>query len=292
LGDVEVELPREIGSRAGEPVRGSGLHAHIPVLLYHGVPAAGPGADRYTVTRRIFAEHLHAILDSGRTPVTVGDIAAGLQNRRSLPQRPVAITFDDGYYDTEEALEALCAWGLCASVYVTTGRLDMPGMMRRSQLERLATLGDPVELGAHSVSHPRLDELDARAIEREVTESKAQLEQIVGRRVETFAYPHGAYDRRVRAAVITAGYQSAAAVKNALSHAGDDPWAVARWTVCSDTTAATVAEVLDGRGVPSAWRHERLRTRGYRAARRLRRAIAGAGGTGWAGRGRAGDIAS
>jgi hypothetical protein len=97
---------------------------------------------------------------------------------------------------------------------------------------------------------------------------------VTGAAVVSFAYPHGAYDGRVRLAVIGAGYRSAAAVKNALSHPADDPFAIARWTVTAGTPASRVAGVLDGEGAPHAWARERLRTRAYRTARRGRRRIA------------------
>jgi peptidoglycan/xylan/chitin deacetylase (PgdA/CDA1 family) len=113
-----------------------------------------------------------------------------------------------------------------------------------------------------------------------VSDSKQALEQMIGRRVDTFAYPFGAYDTRVRTAVIDAGFSSAAAVKNALSHPDDDPWAIARFTVSAVTSAEQIAQVLDGRGAPYAWHGERLRTRGYRAVRKLRRRT-GLGGGAW-----------
>jgi hypothetical protein len=94
--------------------------------------------------------------------------------------------------------------------------------------------------------------------------------------VHSFAYPHGVYDRRVRQAVITGGYRSAVAVKNAVSHPADDPFAIARWTVTAGTPASRIAQVLEGESVPVAWSHERVRTRAYRMVRRGRRRLAGA----------------
>ncbi|HWX44914.1 MAG TPA: polysaccharide deacetylase family protein [Solirubrobacteraceae bacterium] len=230
-------------------------------------------ADRFAVAREQFASHLDAIVASGRIPVTVGEIANGLRMRGPLPEHVVAITFDDGYDDTAAAIELLCEVGLRATVYVTTGQVGARSMIGLDQLGLLADRPDAVELGAHSVTHPRLDELSVPELEGEVLGSKRQLEQLLGRRVETFSYPHGAYDRRVREAVVAAGFQSAAAVKNALSHRADDPWAIARWTVRSSTGAQQIARVLDGRGAPPAWGHERLRTRGFRAVRRVRRTL-------------------
>src|SRR5919197_1456854 len=63
----------------------------------------------------------------------------------------------------------------------------------------------------------------------EVGDSRAAFEALTEWPVLSFAYPHGAYDWRARDAVIAAGYRSAVAVKNAASHLGDDPFAIARW---------------------------------------------------------------
>jgi peptidoglycan/xylan/chitin deacetylase (PgdA/CDA1 family) len=246
----------------------------IPILLYHSVPREGTGTDDpLAVAYERFANHLDAILESGRIPLTIGEIAEGLRQERPLPDRAVAITFDDGYENTFDAIDLLCERELRASVFLTTGEIGAHHMIGHDQLQLLAARSDAVELGAHSVTHPRLDELSPAEIEREVSGSKHRLEQLLGRAVETFAYPYGAYDQRVREAVIAAGFQSAAAVKNALSHWEDDPWAIARWTVHRGTDARQIARVLDGRGAPHAWRRERLRTSGYRMARRFRRTL-------------------
>jgi peptidoglycan/xylan/chitin deacetylase (PgdA/CDA1 family) len=245
----------------------------IPILLYHSIPREPDARDRFSVAREPFATHLDAIVESGRIPLTIGEIARGLRGEQPLPDRAMAITFDDCYENTPEAIELLGERDLRATVYVTTGQIGTRAMIGHDQLRLLADRSDAVELGAHSVTHPRLDELSPSKIESEVNDSKRHLEQLLGRPVETFAYPYGAYDRRVREAVVDAGFQSAVAVKNALSHDEDDPWAIARWTVRRTTDAQRIAQLLDGQGAPRAWRHERLGTRGYRMVRRLRRTL-------------------
>jgi peptidoglycan/xylan/chitin deacetylase (PgdA/CDA1 family) len=261
----------DLGSE--HPARDAKL-AMIPILLYHSVfRGCSCNADRFALHYERFATHLDAIVESGRTPLTISEVGAGLRGERQLPDRPVAITFDDGYADTTDAIELIWMRGLRASVFVTTGQIGTVSMISSAQLGLLACRPDILELGAHSVTHPHLDELSRSEIESEVSISKQQLEHTVGRRVESFAYPYGAYDRRVRDAVVAAGYQTAVAVKNALSHQQDDPWAIARWTVRATTRAGQIAEVLEGEGAPPAWREERLRTRGYRKARRLRRSL-------------------
>jgi peptidoglycan/xylan/chitin deacetylase (PgdA/CDA1 family) len=251
----------------------------IPVLLYHSVADEPSGDWRFSVPRARFEAHADAIEASGRTTLSISALASALRGERALPQRPAAVTFDDGFADSYDAVHSLLRRGVCSTLYVITGEIGAPGRLDRSRVMELARLPN-VELGAHSVHHPYLDELEAREISGELEISKTELEDLIQMVVESFAYPHGAYDGRVRRAVIDAGYRSAAAVKNAVSHAADDPFAIARWTITRGTPASRVAEVLEGENVPRAWANERFRTSAYRTVRRGRRRLTKALGGG------------
>jgi peptidoglycan/xylan/chitin deacetylase (PgdA/CDA1 family) len=243
----------------------------VPVLLYHAITAhPPPGLQRFTVHPRRFVEHLDVVRDTGRVGLTVSQLAACLRGTSRLPDLPVLVTFDDGYADFLTVAEGLFAAELPSTLYMTTGEIGSAGMLTRRQLQSL----DPaVEVGAHSRTHPRLDELSPARLHGEVSGSKADLEDVLQRPVRSFAYPHGDHDRNVRQAVIDAGFDSAAAVKNAFSHDRDDPFAIARITVTADTTAARIRELMQGGGAPLAWSGERRRTRAYRAYRRARRRL-------------------
>jgi peptidoglycan/xylan/chitin deacetylase (PgdA/CDA1 family) len=249
---------------------------HVPILLYHSVSERA-GVDSFAVSPDSFARHVAAIAASGRTTLTIGELAECLRAERPFPTRCMAITFDDGYDDTVDAVELLRAHGLSSTVYLTTGQLGEGSAIRADQVVTLAGWRDSVELGAHSVTHPHLDELGLAAAGEEIRASKDALERLIGRSVSSFAYPHGAYDARIRGLVVDAGFASAAAVKNALSHPHDDPFAIARWTVRSTTTADEVTALLAGTGAPLAWRRQRVRTRAFRVVRRARRSLAQAG---------------
>ena len=250
---------------------------HVPVLLYHGVrDVPVKGLERWTLSRDAFGEHVAAIAASGRTPLTMSALAACLRGEAVLPEHPLAVTFDDGWSDTPAAAQALAARGIPSTTYVQTGRLGERDWMDAAGVRALDDLGELAEIGAHTVDHSRLDELSGLALEREVAGSKAHLEDVLGHAVAGFAYPHGAHDERSRAAVIAAGFTHAAAVKDALSHPGDDVFAIARWTVHAGDSGARVAAVLDGDGAHVVLEGDRPRTVAYRAARRLRRRLEGA----------------
>lgn len=244
--------------------RGQHDGSPVPILLYHDVTAAP--ADSYGVTPRAFARHMRLVAGSGRTPLTIDEYVDALVGATTMPERPVLVTFDDGYPDFGLAVEAMLAAGVEAgTVYVTTQRADTATGVAWALL---AALPERFQVGAHSRTHPQLDLLPRGRVDDELRGAKSDVEQRLGRVCRSFAYPHGIHGQEVRRATIDAGYDSAAAVKNALSHPADDRYALARVTITQETRDAEVAALLDGRGAPLGWTDERLRTKAFRAYRR------------------------
>jgi peptidoglycan/xylan/chitin deacetylase (PgdA/CDA1 family) len=228
----------------------------------------------FTVTPAAFAAHLDLVVARGLRTLTVSELLAARQERPESLARAVVITFDDGFADTAEiAAPALRERGLSATLFAVTGVLGQTGpfavpMLSWSELADLRAAG--FEIGAHSHTHPHLDTLGSTALRDEVRRSRAVLEDGLGAEVATFAYPHGYSSPRVRQCVRSAGYRGACAIKNTFSSAGDDRWALARLTVEAGTSPDRIADWLDRRGAPPPPRGESLRTRGWRAYRRLR----------------------
>jgi peptidoglycan/xylan/chitin deacetylase (PgdA/CDA1 family) len=244
----------------------------VPILLYHSVAAPGHAVtDRWQVGAADFAADIEAVAATGRTPMTATAYARWLADP-GRTGRPVLVTFDDGFADyADVALPVLRRHGVPGTLFVTTGWLGRPGMLSGSAL---AGLPD-TEIGGHTISHPHLDTLGETRARREIAGCRAALEDLLAAPVTSFAYPHGSHRTRTRRLVEAAGYRTAHAVKNALSHDADDPWAVGRFTVCADTPRERVREVLAGGGAPLAWRRERVRTTVFRGVRTARRLLAG-----------------
>jgi peptidoglycan/xylan/chitin deacetylase (PgdA/CDA1 family) len=215
------------------------------------------------------------------TPITVTQLVQAMTDRTAhLPGRPVVLTFDDGFADFyTAALSILKSHNFVATLFVTTGFightshwLSRAGEGERSMLnwEQVAEISDSgIECGAHSHSHPHLDILSPAAAWDEITRCKTELEQHLGRRAATFAYPHGYYSPTVRRLVQQAGYSSACAVKHAMSGITDDPFALARIIVAADTDVEGLGKLLTDRELPIAPLRERVRTRAWRLVRRL-----------------------
>jgi peptidoglycan/xylan/chitin deacetylase (PgdA/CDA1 family) len=184
----------------------------VPVLLYHHVSPHGFN----TVTPRLFERHLDFLQNAGYTAITFRQIL----DETSLPDKPVVITFDDGYAAIHQyALPLLEKRVYKAVVFMLTGyigkkntwdlSLEPSGIrhLKKDELIDLSRYG--WEIAAHTISHRILTKMPEKQVRREVEESAAILEDLLNIRTDGFAYPFGRYNERVQKAVIRAGYRYA-----------------------------------------------------------------------------------
>jgi peptidoglycan/xylan/chitin deacetylase (PgdA/CDA1 family) len=258
----------------------------IPILIYHSLSAeATDRYRRYAMPPESFAEQMARIAGRGHSVLSVGEFAAILADpSRTMPERPLVMTFDDGFLDTFEiSLPILARHGFHATSYVVTGGLggrstwladDGEGERRLvspAQVRDLDAAG--IEVGSHGHRHVALDTLPFARAARQIDTSKAVLEDILGHAVTTFAYPYGYHTNRIKAHLRATGFTSACGVKQAMSHRDDDSFALARIIVGSDTPPEVFDSWLGGEGLPLGWRRERPQTIGWRLARRMKRAL-------------------
>ncbi len=166
-----------------------------------------------------FAEQMEHIAAGGFQTLTVSQLAAALADpTASMPERPLLITFDDGFQEWHSvALPILTRLGLASTAYIITGCLggqsrwlaslgegDRP-MLSAGQVRDLDEAG--VEIGAHGHRHVPLDELQFSDAVIDIDTSRARLEEIVGHRIMTFAYPYGSHTGSIKRHVETSGFE-------------------------------------------------------------------------------------
>lgn len=240
----------------------------VPVLLYHYVTADRAG-DPWALPASELAKQLDLLAETKTTTFTATDFAR-LASQNQLPPGPLAmVTFDDAQAGVVDyALPLLRERGLAATFFVTSDFVGRPGNISSTTLAQLPA--PDFEIGAHSVTHPRLDEISRQRAWREIVDSRTAIEDCTGVPVTSFAYPHGYHGSAVREQVIQAGYVTAHAVKNAF-HVGDDLFAIARLTVLADTTPEKVENwIVNRRGAPLARNWEAASTKLWRMYRKLR----------------------
>lgn len=189
----------------------------IPILMYHYVRTVTDPADaigsNLSVTPERFAAQMQYLADHGYTTLTLREVHAILAGQLPLPERPIALTFDDGYRDFYTAAwPVLRQQGFKATSYVITDLLGEDAYLTWDMLRELDASG-LIEVGAHSRTHPDLRALGADRRWGEIAGSKATLEQGLGRPITAFCYPAGKYDAAVIAAVRQAGFLTATTVE-------------------------------------------------------------------------------
>lgn len=191
----------------------------LRVLGYHSIGAPLPG-DPYglAVAPADFARQMElaATGNFGR-PAALG--SAALDGSPEL-----CVTFDDGYFDTlTNAAPILARLRLPFTVCVTPGLLDSGRPhLDWKELKRLAEIPD-CEIGAHGLTHARLDSLDDAALARELSDSRRRLEDAVGKPARVMTWPHGAASRRTAAAAKAAGFARAACSLYGTNEPSRDP---------------------------------------------------------------------
>jgi peptidoglycan/xylan/chitin deacetylase (PgdA/CDA1 family) len=145
-----------------------------------------------------------------------------------------------------------------------SGEADRP-MLTWGKVAELAEAG--IECAAHGDRHLQLDTVPAATAAADIAESKAALERVIGP-VDSFAYPHGYYTRRLQRQVARAGFSSACAVRDALSSSVDDPYALARLVVRGETGIDAFAKLVSGEEALAAPRDGVIRRGAWRTLRR------------------------
>ncbi|UWQ16057.1 polysaccharide deacetylase family protein (plasmid) [Aliiroseovarius sp. M344] len=152
------------------------------------------------------------------------------------------ITFDDGNRsDISIALPALLDRGLTARFFVLTGRLDQPGSLGSQDLRKLIDAG--MKIGSHGIDHVAWPSLSDAELNKELVASRTQLETICGQPITEAGIPFGRYDRRVIAALKSAGYQTIWTSDG--GHMGSDGFIKARTSLRGNMSASELSDALN-----------------------------------------------
>jgi peptidoglycan/xylan/chitin deacetylase (PgdA/CDA1 family) len=189
-----------------------------------------------TVRREAFGAHLDLFDELGLTFVLAGEV-----DQAARPVTRIAVTFDDGYESVySDAYPEMEQRGVRGTVFPVVDSIgdyntwDVRLSRRRfkhlswPQLRELAAGG--FEVGSHTLSHRDLTRLDPKMLRSELRDSRAVLEDRLGKRVTCLSYPFGRFSPRVIDEAAGAGYTHA--FTSIPRHHGDQ-MAIGRMTVYS-----------------------------------------------------------
>jgi len=220
----------------------------IFVLCYHDFRER---PNRWSISPKRLEAHIQTLKALGFSFLTMSEAVDLLTGRWNghLPEKAVVITVDDGFRSAYTVLFPLLKrYNAKATLFVYTEWIGKTSAaLTWEQLREMAHSG-LVEIASHTVTHtyPRRlkrslsDEQFKRRIEWEFVQSKRELEQKLGVKVEGLAYPGGHVDETLKALARKAGYQWAAAINPKPITVGVDFYALPRYGVSLKTMVATL----------------------------------------------------
>ncbi len=170
---------------------------HVPVMVYHHIGAPS----RYFTASGDFTAEMDWLKQNGYHTVTISQLFEAMFGGRKLPDKPVALTFDDANADQAIAFPILQDRGMVATYFIITGH----SALTNDQLVNLIRTGNDVQ--SHTVTHPFLTRMSDGQLAYEMQQSKADLEARVGWPVRYICYPYGESNPRVWNAAVAAGYR-------------------------------------------------------------------------------------
>lgn len=161
----------------------------VPVLMYHAVSDnIWSDNDELFVSPSGMEAQLKYLVNNGYTPIWFED----LPNAASY-QKPVILTFDDGYRDNyTELFPLLKKYHVKATVFVIADNVGKPVFMTWEQIREMSDSG-LVSIQSHTMTHPDLDTLSAAQNEWELAQSQLAITRKTGRQPCVICYPTGRF---------------------------------------------------------------------------------------------------
>lgn len=182
----------------------------VPILMYHYIANNPKSQDVQRNVLSVAPDKFEAQMDylskNGFQPITL-DTLYGIFNKQvTAPQKPVVLTFDDGYIDFYTiAFPILRRFNFYAVSFIPTSLVGGGYYMNWDQIKEIQSSG-LVTFESHTVTHANLAGLGYQAVLKQMVDSKNILQSQTGYPVNFVAYPYGISNANVQKAAKEAGF--------------------------------------------------------------------------------------
>ena len=217
------------------------------ILLYHRIADVTNDPHQLSVSKIHFKQQVRWLTENAHI-VPLLTLLHNLKNNVIYP-RSVSITFDDGYADNYfNAQPILHAYKVPTTFFVTAAKIGDNKPFYWDTIARVRDQGRPltkielmqlsrkplVEIGSHSMSHPHLSAVSNGEQKEEISKSKRQVENMVGKTINGFSYPFGTkrdYNNKTLKIVQASGYRYACANFPGRVTTLSNPYALPRYII-------------------------------------------------------------
>lgn len=249
-GGVLIEVAHPGATPRWEPTPdGAPRSVRAPILMYHYLSIPPPNADIYrrdlSVAPALFRQHLERIEADGYTTVSLYELIAHLAYGAPLPERPVILTFDDGYRDNyENAFPLLVEQAMTATFFVVTDFIDegRPEYLTWDMAREMHAAGMSIE--SHGRNHVSLRGKDADYLVWQALGSLETIEFELGVRPRFISYPAGEYDRQTLEIFRSANFWAGVTTIQGATHESEQLFELRRVRIRGSTTPDELARLL------------------------------------------------
>ncbi|MFT3862761.1 MAG: polysaccharide deacetylase family protein [Solirubrobacterales bacterium] len=221
----------------------------VPILEYHvlGHPPEGAPYPELYVGRTDFKKQMDWLEERGYQAVTLEQVEEAWYHGGTLPEKPIVISFDDGYRPQYTfALPTLREHGWAGVLNLKAEGSEL----YESNVKAMIAAG--WELAAHTIHHLDLTELGPEELEKEVAGSRKMLRREYHVPVDNFCYPAGQFDQTVVEAVEKAGFTGATTEISGFAEKSK-PYELARLEILREThVSGLAADLRDREGETTA----------------------------------------
>ncbi len=217
----------------------------VPILMYHYIRDYNDPTDKIGVNLSVspekFKEQINYLKNNGYKTITFFD----LKNKKvaPLPEKPIILTFDDGYSDAFDAYKMLKENDQVGVFYIISSFVGRDNVLTTNQIIEMSK--NNMEIGSHSKTHPDLTKISDANLKKELEDSKKNLEEIIGKSIISFCYPAGKYNQVVKDSVANSEYLFATTTKSGIAKAGADLISLPRIRITPSDTLESISKKLN-----------------------------------------------
>lgn len=207
--------------------------------MYHYISVPPPDADRYRIDLSVAPWNLDAqmawLAENGYTTITLQELLYHLTLGWRLPEKPIILTFDDGYTDAYyNAFPILQKYGFGGTFFIITDYI-IYGNPKHATWEQIIEMHNAgMDIQSHSRSHPDLRGQPETELLWQILGSREAIEARMDKQVRFFCYPSGRYDANTIRVLQQYGYWAAVTTEYGATHSTEDPFTLKRirirWT--------------------------------------------------------------
>ncbi len=217
----------------------------LPVIMYHGLLEDTARQGQYIIAPALFERDLQTVQQAGYTTVLVADLLAYVEQGTPLPEKPILLTFDDGYYNNylyaypllkkygmKAVISPVCRWSQQYSASPSQADHAVYSHITWEEMREMTASG-LVEIQNHSYNMhytgaghrkgtlPLAGESAAAyaaALREDLSQAQRCLTDFAGVTPTAFFYPYGAVSKQARGIIKELGFRASFTCEARMNH--------------------------------------------------------------------------